>query len=153
MSTEATLDHLCSDSSATETFAETLGKRLRGGEIIELIGDVGAGKTTFVKGLARGIGSTDRVSSPTFTIEQIYKGRIALHHFDFYRLHEPGLITHELEEALSASDSSVVLEWAETVKNTLPESRIAVRFEVAGENERKLHIFIPQNYGYLEIKP
>lgn len=60
-------------ASATETLGEAMGKRLRGSEVIELVSDLGGGKTTFVRGLARGLGSTDKVSSPTFTISQVYK--------------------------------------------------------------------------------
>lgn len=144
---------MCSDSNATETFAETLGKHLKGGEVIELVGDVGAGKTTFVRGLAKGINSEDKVSSPTFTLQQIYEGRVTIYHFDFYRLHEAGLIAHELEEALEDPLSVVVVEWAETIKESLPEDRVVIRLEVAGESARKLHISAPKTYEYLELSP
>src|SRR5688572_15811906 len=85
------------DSLSTENFAETIGSQLKGGEIIELIGDVGAGKTTFARGLARGVGSTDRVTSPTFTVSNVYEsGRIILKHYDFYRLNDLAIIKNEL---------------------------------------------------------
>jgi len=72
---------------ATEQLAEAIGRRLTGGEVIELVSDLGGGKTTFVRGLARGLGSADVVSSPTFTVSKVYKAdKLELHHFDFYRL-------------------------------------------------------------------
>ncbi len=105
-----------------------------------MIGDVGAGKTTFVSGLARGLEAKDKVSSPTFTVEQIYRGRLNIHHFDFYRLSQPGLIAHELQEALESPNSVVVVEWAETVRDVLPQDRIVILFEVVSEASRKLTI-------------
>lgn len=143
---------MCSDFSATETFAETLGRQLKGGEVIELVGDVGAGKTTFVKGLAAGAGSKDNVSSPTFTLQQVYRGRVNMYHFDFYRLHEAGLIAHELEESLEDPAGVVVVEWGETIKDSLPEDRLVIRFEVASENERRLLLTVPEKYKYLGAK-
>lgn len=137
------------DSKETENFAAALAKKLRGGEVIELVGDVGAGKTTFVRGLAEGIDSADKASSPTFTLEQIYKGRITLHHFDLYRLAEAGLVGNELEEALEDEEAGVVIEWADSVSDILPKERMVIRFEVTSENERKLHITNP--YEYVEL--
>ena len=97
MNTEETSARLCSGTSATETYAEKLANRLVGGEVIELVGDVGAGKTTFVRGLAKGLGSTDHVSSPTFTVEQVYTGRLTLYHYDFYRLPDAGVVKNQLK--------------------------------------------------------
>lgn len=140
MSTGETYIQVCSDSGATEKFAEKFAQNLNGGEIIELIGDVGAGKTTFVRGLARGLGAKDKVSSPTFTVEQIYRGRLNIHHFDFYRLSQPGLVAHELQEALEAPNSLVAIEWAETVRDVLPQGHTTILFEVDSETSRKLTI-------------
>src|SRR5689334_25117700 len=110
------------DPAATEQLGEAIGERLKGGEVIELVSDLGGGKTTFVRGLARGFGSSDRVASPTFTISKVYKsGSKELHHFDFYRLQESGLIAHELEEIIHDPMCTVVVEWAAVVKNVLPE--------------------------------
>lgn len=92
---------------------------------LELVGDVGAGKTTFVKGLARGLGSLDDVTSPSFTINNQYRlsdGRI-LSHFDFYRLSEGGVMNQELAEDLNDVQTSVVVEWGETIGAVLPSQR------------------------------
>ncbi len=77
---------------ATQSLAQSLGKFMRGGEIIDLVSDVGGGKTTFTKGLARGLLVEEVVQSPTFTISRLYHARdgLELHHFDFYRLPEAG---------------------------------------------------------------
>lgn len=139
--------------SATETqaFAENLGQQLRGGEIIELIGDVGAGKTTFVKGLARGIGSSDRVSSPTFTVNNVYAGKdFSLYHYDFYRLEDYEIIARELAETLAEGKAVVVMEWAEELDNQL-QGRLRIVIEPNSESElgRSLKIWLPSIYKHI----
>ena len=90
---------MCSEQ--TEEVGSKIGTCLLGGEVILLSSDIGGGKTALVRGIARGLGSTDHVSSPTFTISKIYKSpKLTLYHFDFYRLQEPGIINYELVEAL-----------------------------------------------------
>ncbi len=147
MKTSNSLVVECAGPEKTIEIGQQIGKQLRGSEIIELVGDVGSGKTTFVKGLAKGAGSEDHVSSPTFTVEQVYKGRVEIHHLDLYRLGEPGLIAHQLEESMPDPSSVVVLEWADTVAGILPEDRIKIRFEVTGENGRRLTIDLPEHFN------
>lgn len=141
-----------SDSGlTTEEFATRLGGQLRGGEVIELIGDVGAGKTTFVRGLARGVKSEDPVSSPTFTVCNIYKGHLTLYHYDLYRIKGDALAKSELAELLDNPRQVLVLEWAEEVRQVLPETYLSIRFSVAGESDRVLSLTIPETYDYVEI--
>ena len=85
--------------AAMKEFGEEIAKKLEGGECLEFIGDVGAGKTTLIKGIAKGLGSKDEVQSPSFTINRVYKAKdkIDIYHYDFYRLHDAGIIQHELE--------------------------------------------------------
>ena len=137
-------------SDQTESFARKLGSQLQGGEVIELIGDLGAGKTTFVRGLAQGTQSTDRVSSPTFTISNVYKGRIDVHHYDLYRLHNDKLIIEELTELLD-DNKVVVLEWPQEVKQILPKSRISIELKPTNENTREITIHIPKQFNYLDV--
>jgi tRNA threonylcarbamoyladenosine biosynthesis protein TsaE len=99
--------------------------------LIELIGDVGAGKTTLVKGLARGLGVVEEVTSPSFTINKIYpfqedylKGE--LYHYDFYRLEDAGIMKNEIAEVLEEPGVIVVVEWASAVESALPAGRIKV---------------------------
>src|SRR5690606_23307454 len=90
-------DHITNSPEQTEQFAQILASKLRGGEVIELVSDLGGGKTTFTRGLVGGLKSTDTVASPTFTISREYTGgRLHVYHFDFYRLGEAGIVGDEL---------------------------------------------------------
>src|SRR4029079_10165265 len=116
MSTEETWQTESKSSNETELLGEKIGRNLKGGEAIELVSDLGGGKTTFVRGLAKGIGSRDKVASPTFTIRREYYAKdLTLYHFDFYRIDEPNIIAHDLNEVVSQPKSVVVAEWAEVV--------------------------------------
>jgi tRNA threonylcarbamoyladenosine biosynthesis protein TsaE len=139
-----------SSSENTEQLGHNIGERLRGGEVIELASDLGGGKTTFVRGLATGMGSTDAVSSPSFTISQIYQtGDLTLHHYDFYRLPDPGLMRQELSEVLKDPRAVVVVEWADVVENILPAEHIRMTIKPVGENEREYMIDLPEKFTYL----
>lgn len=105
------------------------GKHLAEGLVppvaIELIGDIGTGKTTLTKGIAKALGITDEVTSPSFTISKIYRSQtrpLTLAHFDFYRLTDPGIMRSELSETLTDPETITVIEWAASVKNTLPKN-------------------------------
>jgi tRNA threonylcarbamoyladenosine biosynthesis protein TsaE len=134
----------------TEQLAERIGEKLKGGEIIELVSDLGGGKTAFVRGLARGIGSHDHVASPTFTISREYvAGELTLYHFDFYRLHEAGIMTNELAELIADPKAIVAVEWSDIVQHVLPENRITVHIVSTGETDRKLTVTYPKMLQYL----
>src|SRR4051794_32756276 len=97
MSTEPTLQIISESSEATYELGSKIGAGLRGGEVIELVSDMGGGKTTFVRGLARGVGYKGAVSSPSFTVRNEYKAnKLTLYHYDFYRLSDPGILREEL---------------------------------------------------------
>jgi tRNA threonylcarbamoyladenosine biosynthesis protein TsaE len=117
-------------SDDTEQLAELLGRLLSPPRLIELRADLGGGKTTFVRGLARGLGSKDTVSSPSFTLSRIYKFKGGeIHHFDFYRLAEPGVLKDQLAESLKEKKVITVVEWSGIVQDVLPEDRITVEFK------------------------
>ena len=141
------------DSSSpeqTKRIASKISQHLKGGEVIELISDLGGGKTTFVHGLALGIGSDDNVSSPTFTINSLYEGsKLKLYHFDFYRLSEPGILIHELDEVIGDKTAVVVIEWPAIVQANLPMERLSIKFEVVDVNKRKIQINYPESMSYL----
>jgi len=146
------LSKLITTKSATETesLGEAIGTRLRGGETIELVSDLGGGKTTFVRGLARGLGSSDRVSSPTFTISHEYKaGSRTLYHFDFYRLHEAGVVADELAEVAYDPKASVVVEWGDIVSDVLSASRLTIIIKAIAEDSRTLTLTYPPALDYL----
>lgn len=125
-----------------------LGRCLKGGEVIELRSDLGGGKTTFVNGLAKGAGSSDRVSSPTFTLSRIYKAKgFDIYHFDFYRLENPGVLRDQLAEAVQ-DNNVVIVEWAGIVKDVLPEQKLTVEFRPAAvsSEERAIIFNYPESY-------
>lgn len=115
-----------------------IGRALSGGEILELIGDVGAGKTTLTKGIAAGLGITEPVQSPTFTISRVYAARdgLTLHHYDFYRLGEAGIMSEDISEVMQQSGAVTVVEWAGAVDDVLPVDRVQVSITATGETER-----------------
>jgi tRNA threonylcarbamoyladenosine biosynthesis protein TsaE len=134
----------------TLSIAEKFGRNLKGGEVIELVSDLGGGKTVFAKGLAKGSGSLDIVSSPTFTISRIYKAlKFNIHHFDFYRLKDPGIVSQELKESIQDDDVVTVIEWADSVKDVLPKRRIEVRISLLSQNKRKILITANQKLNYI----
>jgi tRNA threonylcarbamoyl adenosine modification protein YjeE len=117
-------------------------------EVIELRSDLGGGKTTFVRGLMRGLGSKDRVSSPTFKLNNIYQAdHIEVHHFDFYRLDEPGVLSEQLQESLQNSRVITVVEWSDIVKDVLPSERLTIEFKPVADNpdERLIEISYPES--------
>lgn len=118
-------------------FGERVARGLRGGEVVELVGDVGAGKTTFTKGLARGLGVRDAVQSPTFTISREYEGERGLHlvHYDFYRLDDAGIMADELAESIANEHGVTVVEWAETVASVLPSDRVTLEIALVADDE------------------
>jgi tRNA threonylcarbamoyladenosine biosynthesis protein TsaE len=135
---------------ATRKIALSIGKQLRGGEVIDLIGDLGSGKTTFVKGLAKGIGSQATVSSPTYKINNVYQGNsLFLYHFDFYRIAEPGILSSELAEALTEPSSIVVIEWSDIIRQLLPKKQLTITFTQTADNERQLDFSLPADLSYV----
>jgi tRNA threonylcarbamoyladenosine biosynthesis protein TsaE len=132
-----------SSESETSRAGEALGRDLVAGGVVLLYGDLGAGKTAFVRGMARGVGANpDEVSSPTFTLVQEYAGSSAtLYHVDLYRL-EPAEIDDLGLEDLVAGDGIVAIEWAERWKGR-PDDAIEVRIEDAGEDQRRITIARP----------
>lgn len=110
--------------------------------VIELIGDVGVGKTTFVKGLAEGLGVKEPVTSPSFTISKAYaaKNGKTLIHYDFYRLNDPGIMSEDLEENLKNPNNIVLIEWSDTIKDILPKNHTIINLKYNDDNSREVEI-------------
>ena len=118
--------------SEKETFeaAKRLAERAKAGEVYCLSGDLGVGKTVFTKGFAAGLGITEPVSSPTFTIVQIYEeGRLPLYHFDVYRIEDIEEMEEIGYEDCFYGDGVCLIEWAELIKEILPENRKKILIE------------------------
>jgi tRNA threonylcarbamoyladenosine biosynthesis protein TsaE len=133
--------HVTRSEGETEELAAELGKRLRGGEVLLLVGELGTGKTVFVRGLARGAGvDPAQVSSPTFVLLTSYPGRLTLHHADLYRLRGDG---DELElglEDLPGQRGVLAVEWADRL-SVLPWRRpLRVSLEHLGEDARRIRV-------------
>lgn len=123
----------------TEALGRALGELARRGLYIALCGELGGGKTTFVRGLARGLGVNDNVASPTFVLMREYQGRVTLYHADFYRLGgERDLVGLELEQCLL--NGVLAAEWADKFAAPPGAPVLVLRFEWIGDNERTMEI-------------
>ena len=135
------MEYLSHGPAETEMLGEQIGRAAKHGLVLTLSGDLGAGKTQLVKGIARGLGVTARVHSPTFTLVNEYGGgRLKLFHLDLYRLETPAQILSAGVEEFLSPDGVAVIEWAERIADC--GLRIAdwrrVQIEIIGELERKI---------------
>lgn len=152
MSTDKTLQIQSLNVEQTEKLGKQIGRSLHGNETIELISDLGGGKTTFVRGLAEGAGSEDVVGSPTFMISKVYNARrFTIHHFDFYRLGEAGIVGDELDEVVNDPKAVVIVEWGDIVSTVLPTERVKIRIDrvASDEGARAFQISAPESLSYV----
>lgn len=136
------MEFISNSVEETLNFAKEFAKKLNGGEVITLNGDLGAGKTVFSKGIAKGLGVKETVVSPTFTIMcQYLSGRLNLYHFDMYRL-SSGVEAEEFgfSEYIQSSNSVSLIEWSENVKSILPKNTINITIEKINDNSRKIKV-------------
>ena len=127
--------------TATRAVAAALGELLVAGDLVVLVGDLGAGKTAFAQGLARGLGVEEPVTSPTFTIVQEYEGRVPLAHVDVYRLDRVQELYDLGFDELVDDDGVTVVEWGDLVEQAVPADHLVVRIEPgAADNERVLEL-------------
>lgn len=123
----------------TERIAEQLGRTLSGGETVLLSGEMGAGKTHFVKGLAVGLEISDVITSPTFALHNSYTGRLTLNHFDFYRIDDSSEAeVLGLNEFFYDDRGVSVIEWGENIADLIPANSIRVTIEKLSENRRRI---------------
>ena len=130
-----------SSPEATRELARKLAQVLMAGDVVLLQGDLGAGKTEFVKGLAEGFRVEERVTSPTFTLLNIYQGTVPLYHFDLYRLEAPEELDNIGFSEFIGGDGVAVIEWPDLFPTEMPEEYIKVEL-LAGEDpmERSMRI-------------
>lgn len=129
-------------------FSERLGSLLQPGDVLALEGDLGAGKTTFTKGLAKGLNITRNVNSPTFTIIKEYQGRLSLYHMDVYRV-EDSFEDLGFDEYFEGNGVTVV-EWAHLVKEQLPKELLTIYLYLDDNDSRKL-VLEPQGKRYEDL--
>ncbi len=123
----------------TERIAEQLGRTLSGGETVLLSGEMGAGKTHFVKGLAVGLEISDVITSPTFALHNSYTGRLTLNHFDFYRIDDSSEVEIlGLNEFFYDDRGVSVIEWGENIADLIPANSIRVTIEKLSESRRRI---------------
>ena len=128
-----------SQTSETIVLARRLARSLKKGDILCLKGELGSGKTTFVKGVAEGFKVlSEKVSSPTFVLLNIYKGRLPIYHFDLYRLEDEELVRGIGCEEFFYADGVSLIEWSERLKTLRPEEYLLVRLRHQGEDKRKI---------------
>ena len=124
-------------------FGQQLGEQILNSKInlVELIGDVGSGKTTITKGIAKALSVSEAVTSPSFTIAKRYPGKShILAHYDFYRLPDPGLMSEDLFESISDPKTITVVEWAESVSDVLPEKHLSVKITLNEDGSRSVTV-------------
>lgn len=129
------MEFLSHSTAETEAAGEALARRLRPGTVLAYQGGLGMGKTAFTRGLARGLGCGDRVTSPTFTIVNEYEGRIPLFHFDMYRLPDADALFDIGWEDYLGRGGVCAVEWSERVEDALPEDTVWVRIRRSPEND------------------
>jgi tRNA threonylcarbamoyladenosine biosynthesis protein TsaE len=138
--------------SEKETFrlGNLIGKSLVAGDIIALDGDLGAGKTHFTKGIAKGLEVSDYITSPTFTIVNQYEGRLPLYHFDVYRIDDINEMYEIGFDEYLFGDGVCVIEWADIVKDLLPEKRIKIYINKVDDDSREVNIEPDERFAYLK---
>lgn len=144
------------DAEQTRVLGETLAKRLLAGDLVTLQGELGAGKTTFVQGLARGLGVSENATSPTFMLIVEHEGKMPVLHIDAYRLTNRGdepvcydsLRDSGVLDALDREDAIKIVEWPERIWDVLPTARFALRLQQgADEGQREIEITENENGG------
>ena len=140
-------------SSAEETIilGEKIGRLLKKGDIIAMQGTLAAGKTTITKGIAKALGITDTITSPTFCLISEYEGKMPLYHFDVYRLQGSDDFANLGAEDMIYGKGVCMIEWSEKIMDELPKKTIVIRLEVREDDANARDIFI-ENWPYGEIK-
>ncbi|PLS80611.1 tRNA (adenosine(37)-N6)-threonylcarbamoyltransferase complex ATPase subunit type 1 TsaE [Candidatus Saccharibacteria bacterium] len=142
-----------SSANETTTLGQKVGAVLRGTEVFKLKSDLGGGKTTFVKGLANGLGADETVQSPTFIISAQYhcERNLELHHYDFYRLQDLGIMQEQLDESLLSPSVVTVMEWGDSADTTGAKDLIEVTIakDPVDENARQVTFEVPDVYEYI----
>ena len=139
-SESARIEIMSANHEQTRALARRIGEKLQEGDILALSGELGSGKTCFAGGVARGLGVGEKyqITSPTFTLINEYPARLKLYHFDVYRLNGYADLDDLGLQEILASRGVVIIEWAEKIREVLPDDAIFINFEYIDENKRKI---------------
>lgn len=135
----------------TKNLGKKLGKLLQEGDLLALNGDLGAGKTCLIQGIAVGLNSRDHVSSPSFSIIKEYSGDKPIYHFDLYRLTQPEELETLGYEEYFYGNGVTLIEWAEKIEYYLPESRLLIEIKMGDHYLSRKIVFEPSGKRYLQI--
>ncbi len=124
----------------TKGFGRTLAKELKAGSVVALTGPLGSGKTVLIQGICSGLGVTESVTSPSFVIINEYPGRVKVYHFDLYRLENIEEFIKLGYEEYFYGNGITLIEWAEKIKNFLPQERMEINLEILSEKERRISV-------------
>lgn len=124
----------------TLSFGRQLGQLLRTGNVLCLIGDLGAGKTLFVQGIAQGLGLDGEITSPTFTVMNVYEGTVPVYHFDLYRLEEPEQLMDIGFDEYTGGDGIAIIEWPDKFPDYMPDSYLRIELVKTGDNSRVIKV-------------
>jgi tRNA threonylcarbamoyladenosine biosynthesis protein TsaE len=138
---------LSRSEAATEALGERIGASVRAGTVVTLDGELGSGKTCFVRGLARGLGVTERVNSPTYALMHTYPGRLELYHFDAWMEGRERAFLMDGGLEWMQSGGVAVIEWGNRVAEFLPRPLLALAFEHRGANERRISVRVIEREG------
>jgi tRNA threonylcarbamoyladenosine biosynthesis protein TsaE len=127
----------------TLSIGQGLGQKAGAGAVFALFGELGSGKTVIAKGIARGLGVEDEVTSASFTLLEIYSGRVPLYHFDLYRIESAAELDRLFFEEYWEGEGVSVIEWADRAGARLPEGSVTIRIECLNESKREITIEYP----------
>ncbi|HOP29208.1 MAG TPA: tRNA (adenosine(37)-N6)-threonylcarbamoyltransferase complex ATPase subunit type 1 TsaE [Spirochaetota bacterium] len=129
----------------TERLGIEIGKKAVKGDVIAITGELGSGKTALTRGIAEGMGITEDITSPTFSLMEIHEGDIILYHFDLYRIEDDREFNNLCFEEYWENEGISVIEWAERAENRLPDKRIDISIEYTSSTERRITVEYPDN--------
>ena len=135
--------HVTRSVEETQALGEVLGATLNAGAVVACIGELGAGKTAFLQGLARGLGVTSAVTSPTFVLVNVYRGRVPVYHLDAYRTASLAEVQDLGFEEMRDGEGVTLIEWADRILPLLPARAIVVRIQGLGDEPRQIEVEEP----------